>query len=215
MLALLCHPEQLERLRAAPLLIDTAVEELLRFDSPAQLISRTATVDFELRGKPIRAGDSVLAAIGAANRDPERFTTPDRLDLARSPNPHLAFGLRTHVCPGAQLSRIEARAAIPALLGRFPAIGLGRTPHVRRRTAVLRGLEHLPVRLVRPRGANWPVLRDHGRRALKIGRRHPRAALPRRSPAAPNPPAGPRRRPQPPPRPRSVRHRARRTAGRR
>jgi cytochrome P450 len=146
-LALLRHPEQLERLRADPGLAAPAVEELLRYDSPAQLISRTATVDFALRGQRIGPGDAVLAAIGAANRDPEVFAAPDRLDLTRTPNPHLAFGLGTHACPGAQLARIEARAAIPALLGRFPALRLGRAAPVRRRTAVLRGLEHLPVQV--------------------------------------------------------------------
>jgi cytochrome P450 len=147
MLALLRRRDELERLRADPSLANTAVEELLRWDSPAQLISRTATVDFDVRGKRIRAGDSVLASIGAANRDPAVFEDPDRLDLARSPNPHLAFGLGTHACPGAQLSRIEARAAIPALVRRFPSLRLGNAPPVRRRTAVLRGLEELPVRV--------------------------------------------------------------------
>jgi cytochrome P450 len=146
-LALLRHPESLERLRAAPILIETAVEELLRFDSPAQMISRTAAADFEWRGRRINAGDTVLAAVGSANRDPEAFAEPDRLDIARSPNPHLAFGLGTHICPGAQLTRIEARAAIPALLRRFPRLRLGTAPPVRRKTAVLRGLERLPVRV--------------------------------------------------------------------
>jgi cytochrome P450 len=148
MLALLRHAEQLERLRAAPALIDSAVEELLRFDSPAQFISRTAVADFELRGKIIKRGESVLAGLGAANRDPAVFSEPDRLDIARTPNPHVAFGLGTHFCPGAQLSRIEARAAIPALLRRFPKMRLGTAPPVWRPTAVLRGLEHLPVRLL-------------------------------------------------------------------
>jgi cytochrome P450 len=147
MLALLRHPEQLEALRSDPGLIDGAVEELLRYDSPAQLISRTALVDFDLRGKRIAAGDAVLAALGAANHDPAAFAEPDRLDVRRAPNPHLAFGLGTHFCPGAQLSRIEARAAIPALLRRFPAIRLADAPPVWRRTAVLRGLERLPLRL--------------------------------------------------------------------
>ena len=147
MLALLRHPGQLEALRSDPGLIDAAVEELLRYDSPAQFISRTALVDFELRGKRIAAGDSVLASLGAANRDPSVFADPDRLDAGRTPNPHLAFGLGTHFCPGAQLSRIEARAAIPGLLRRFPALQLGDSPPVRHRTAVLRGLESLPLRL--------------------------------------------------------------------
>ena len=147
MLALLRHAEQLERLRAEPALIETAVEELLRFDSPAQMISRTAVADFEWRDARIAAGETVLALLGAANRDPEVFAGADRLDLGREPNPHVAFGLGTHYCPGAQLSRIEARAAIPALLRRFPALRLGAASPVRCRTAVLRGLERLPVRV--------------------------------------------------------------------
>lgn len=144
LLALLRHPEQLAALRAAPERIGGAVEELLRYDCPGQFISRTARVDFAWRGAAIRAGDNVLACLGAANRDPAAFADPDRLDLTRRPNPHLAFGLGAHFCPGAQLSRIEARAAIPALLNRFPSLRLA-APPVRRPTAVLRGLERLPV----------------------------------------------------------------------
>ena len=144
LLALLRHPDELARLRADPARVDAAIEELLRYDSPAQLISRTARVDFTWRGAAIRAGDAVLGCLGAANRDPAAFVDPDRLDLGRSPNPHLAFGLGTHFCPGAQLSRLEARAAIPALLRRFPHLRLAGDP-VRRPTAVLRGLETLPV----------------------------------------------------------------------
>jgi cytochrome P450 len=146
-LALVRHPDELARLRQHPTTIEAAVEELLRFDSPAQFISRSAVVDFEWRGQPIKRGDAVLAGLGAANRDPEVFEQPDRLDVARSPNPHLAFGLGTHFCPGAQLSRIEARAAIPALLRRFPTLRLAEQPPVHRPTAVLRGLEHLPLRV--------------------------------------------------------------------
>jgi len=146
MLALLERPAELERWRADPALTDRAVEELLRFDAPAQLLTRTARRRFTLRGRTIEAGRSVLAAIGAANRDPEVFDAPDRLDLGRDPNPHLAFGLGTHVCPGAQLTRVEARAALPALLARFPRMRLAGPP-VRRPTGVLRGLAHLPVRL--------------------------------------------------------------------
>jgi cytochrome P450 len=111
------------------------------------MISRTAVADFEVGGKMIRAGDSVLAALGSANRDPAAFADPDRLDVARHPNDHLAFGLGIHFCPGAVLSRVEARAAIPALLERFPGIHLGSSPHAWRKTAVLRGLERLPVRM--------------------------------------------------------------------
>jgi cytochrome P450 len=145
-LALLRAPAELDRLRDEPALVASAVEELLRFDSPAQFISRTARVGFELRGRRIAAGDTVMAAIGSANRDPAVFPDPDRLDLGRSPNPHLAFGLGTHVCPGAALSRLEARVAFPALLRRFPNMRLAGPP-VWRRTVVLRGLERLPVRV--------------------------------------------------------------------
>jgi cytochrome P450 len=148
MLALLRNPEALRQLRAQPALVETAVEELLRYDSPAQLISRTAVADFDLRGKRVRAGEAVVAAIGAANHDPAVFEAADCLCLTRAPNPHLAFGLGTHFCPGAQLSRIEARAAIAALTRRFPTMRLGSSPPVRRKTAVLRGLERLPVHVV-------------------------------------------------------------------
>lgn len=147
MLALLRNREELDRLRADPGLAEKAVEELLRFDSPAQMVSRTATIEFEIGGKMVRPGDSVLAAVGSANRDPKAFEDPDRLDLDRHPNDHLAFGLGTHFCPGAILSRIEARAAIPALLERFPRIRQGASAHVWRKTAVLRGLERLPLRM--------------------------------------------------------------------
>jgi cytochrome P450 len=145
MLALLRHPAELERLRADPSLAGPAVEELLRYDSPPQLVSRVVVEPCELGGKSLRPGDSVLLGIGPANRDPAVFAEPDRLDLARTPNPHLGFGLGTHFCPGAQLSRMEARAAIPALLARFPRLALAGEP-VWRRTIVLRGLERLPVR---------------------------------------------------------------------
>lgn len=147
LLALLRHPAELERLRAEPALVGPAIEELLRFDGPAQMISRTAVVDFELRGRTIRAGNAVVAVLGAANRDPATFPEPDRLDVARAPNPHLGFGLGTHFCPGAALSRLEVRAAIPALLARFPRLRLADAPPVRRPTAVLRALERLPVRV--------------------------------------------------------------------
>jgi cytochrome P450 len=146
LLALLRHPAELERLRADPALAVPAVEELLRYDSPPQFVSRAVGEACELRGKTLRPGDTVLLGIGPANRDPAVFVEPDRLDLARTPNPHVAFGLGTHFCPGAQLSRMEARAAIPVLLARFPRLELSGEP-VWRRTIILRGLERLPVRL--------------------------------------------------------------------
>jgi cytochrome P450 len=146
MLALLRHPEELERLRADPSLAATAVEELLRFDSPPQFVSRVITESCEVRGKSLRAGETLLVGLGAANRDSAVFDEPDRLDVARTPNPHLGFGLGTHFCPGAQLSRLETRAAIPTLLARLSRLTLGGEP-VRRPTLILRGLERLPVRV--------------------------------------------------------------------
>lgn len=143
-LALLADPGALARLRDDGAVVDTAVEELLRFDSPPQFVARTARVEIVLHGRTIAPGDTVLLGIGAANRDPTVFADPDRLDLARSPNPHLAFGPGTHHCPGAALSRIEARIAFPALLRRFPGLRGAGAP-VRRPTFVLRGLERLPV----------------------------------------------------------------------
>jgi cytochrome P450 len=120
-------------------------------DSPPQFVSRVVAQPCELRGKPLRPGESVLLGIGPANRDPAAFTSPDRLDLTRTPNPHLGFGLGTHFCPGAQLSRMEARAPIPALLARFPRLELAGEP-VWRQTFILRGLERLPVRAGRAGG---------------------------------------------------------------
>ena len=145
MLALLRDPEQLGVLRRADAGgVRTAVEELLRYDSPAQMISRAVADDIVLGDTKLSAGDSVVAVLGAANRDPEVFAEPDRLDLTRHPNPHLAFGQGIHFCLGAALSRREAVIALPALLERFPSLTLDGDP-VWRPTAVLRGLESLPL----------------------------------------------------------------------
>ena len=146
MLALLEHPEQRALLHEDFSKIPLAIEEMLRFDTPPQAISRTAARDFEWHGKAIKQGDLVLGCLGAANRDASVFREPDQFDIRREPNPHIAFGLGAHFCPGAQLSRLEGRAAIPALLERFPSLELAGEP-TRRRTFVLRGLEHLPVRV--------------------------------------------------------------------
>jgi cytochrome P450 len=146
LLALVRNPGELARLRAEPSLVAPAVEELLRYDSPPQFVSRVVAEACELGGKPLRPGDTVLVGIGAANRDPAAFADPDRLDLARAPNPHVGFGLGTHFCPGAQLARLEARAAIPALLARYPRLALAGAP-AWRPTLVLRGLERLPASL--------------------------------------------------------------------
>lgn len=146
LLALLRHPAEMKRLRSDAALVPASVEELLRYESPPQFVSRVVRETVEIRGRRLAPGDSVLLGIGAANRDPAVFDDPDRLDLGRSPNPHLAFGAGTHFCPGAQLSRMEARAALPALLARFPRLRLAGEP-AWRPTTVLRGLDRLPVRV--------------------------------------------------------------------
>lgn len=147
-LALLRHPAQHRRLVADPRgLAETAVEELLRFDSPAQMISRTVIAETTFGDQVLRPGDAVLGVIGSANHDEAEFgSDADELDVGRTPNYHLAFGLGRHFCPGARLSRLEARVALPALLERFPDLRLADgDPPAYRPTAVLRGLERLPV----------------------------------------------------------------------
>jgi cytochrome P450 len=110
-LALLTHPAELDRLRSEPSLIESAVEELLRFDSPTQATFRTIAEDFELRGQRLRQGDHVLLMLGSANRDPEQFADPDTPNLARRDNRHLAFSQGPHFCLGAVLARLEAKIA--------------------------------------------------------------------------------------------------------
>lgn len=143
-LALLRHRDQWERLVADPSLVPQAVEELIRFDAPLQLFERTATVDTEVAGFPVRAGQKVAALLGAAARDPEIFDHPDELDIARSPNPHLGFGAGIHYCVGAPLARVEVAAALEALIIRMPDLRLAGVPD-RRPEFVIRGLRSLPV----------------------------------------------------------------------
>jgi cytochrome P450 len=144
-LALLRNPGELERVRDDAKVSVTAIEELLRYDSPAQLIGRAALEDTEIDGARIAKGDAVAILLGSANHDEAHFRNADRLDVARKPNAHLAFGLGHHFCAGANLSRLEGRAAIPALLRRFPELRFGSEPPKWRETAVLRGLESFPV----------------------------------------------------------------------
>jgi cytochrome P450 len=144
-LALLRHPDQLDLLRRHPGLADNAVDELLRYDSPLQLIARTALTDAELAGRHVPAGELVIALLAAANRDPEVFDDPDRLDLPRSTGRHLAFGLGIHSCLGARLARLEGQIALTALAS-LPGLALAGEP-VYRDNPVLRGPVTLPVRL--------------------------------------------------------------------
>ncbi len=146
-LALLEHPDELARLRGAPDLVSSAVEEMLRYDAPAKSTVRWATTEIELGGKMIRPGERLLAFWAAANRDPATFADPDRLDVARSPNPHLGFGKGIHVCIGAPLARQEAIVAFPMLLERFPKLRLavGKRALRYHPTIIMRGLQHLPV----------------------------------------------------------------------
>lgn len=126
LLALLRHPEQLTMLREDPGLITSAIEEMLRFDSPVQRATfRIAAEEFNIGDVQIKQGQVVSAVIGAANRDPEIFAEPDRFDITRSPNPHVGFGLGIHFCLGAPLARLEGRIAFTTLLNRLPNLCLG------------------------------------------------------------------------------------------
>ena len=146
LLALLCHPAELERVREEPGLIPSAVEELLRYDSPSQATFRRVVEDCEVNGFALRRRDNVVVLIGAANRDPAAFDDPERLDVTRDAGTHLSFGRGIHHCLGAQLARLEGRIAFEMLIERFPRIEL-RTERVRfRKTMVFRGLEALPLR---------------------------------------------------------------------
>lgn len=147
MLALLRHPDERRRLQADPSLMRTAVEEFLRYDSPVQATDRVATEDCEIAGKQIRKGQLVGLLLGAANRDPQQFVAPDRLDVGRVQNDHVAFSHGTHFCVGAALARVEAEITLSALLQQFPRFDGDGAPRSWKRSLVLRGLTTLPLRL--------------------------------------------------------------------
>ena len=143
-LALMRHRDQWQRLIDNPGLAASAVEELIRYDSPLQLFERTATAEVTIAGYPVPAGGKIAALLGSAGRDPHAFGQPDRLDISRTPNPHLGFGAGIHYCIGAPLARIEAQAALLALCHHLPTLELAGQPR-QRPGFVIRGLDQLPV----------------------------------------------------------------------
>ena len=148
-LALLRHPEEVARLRENPSLVRGAVEELMRYDAPVQATFRRVLTDCEVAGTPIRARETLVLVLGAANRDPEAFSEPDRLDIGRTGRPSISMGRGIHHCLGAGLARLEARIALQMLLERFSRIDL-LDPRPRfRPNVVLRSLCSLPLRCVR------------------------------------------------------------------
>jgi cytochrome P450 len=147
MLCLLENPDQLALLRSQPDLLPQAIEEVLRYRSPLQWMLRAPRRDVELHGKTIPAGSLVLPMIGSANRDPRVFPEPNRFDIARNPNPHVAFGHGIHFCLGAPLSRLEAAIALSDILTRFHSFELASSgPWEPRKALHVHGPSSLPVR---------------------------------------------------------------------
>ncbi|MFK0138444.1 cytochrome P450 [Streptomyces murinus] len=145
-LTLLRHPEELDRLRREPELMPRAVEELLRFEPPVHMRERIPLADFDVAGTTLPRGSSVFLALAAGNRDPRRFTDPDRFDPTRADNEHLGFGSGIHLCYGAPLARLEAQSALTALLPRLGTAELVEDPPPYRQNAMLRGPRHLTLR---------------------------------------------------------------------
>ncbi len=145
MLALLQDPVALGHLKRNPCLINSAIEELLRFDAPTQLTFRVAVEDVEFGGKTIPAGEDVVLCLGSANRDPAEFSDPDRLDFSRTNNHHLAFGEGVHFCLGASLARAQSQIAINTLIQEFHRMKIQTKNLERRENISLRGLKSLPV----------------------------------------------------------------------
>lgn len=146
---LLAHPDQRRLLYENPRLVSGLVEEVLRYEGAIKVLHRWAPAPLELRGTPIGAGERVLLVLSAANRDPARFRAPDRFDITRSPNPHLAFGRSAHACIGAMLARLETRLAIAGVLDRLPglrsAAGSGEphwAPTLASRSLIVLDVEH-------------------------------------------------------------------------
>jgi pimeloyl-[acyl-carrier protein] synthase len=144
-LALLRHPDQRRRLSENPGLVASAVEELLRYDGPVQRTARIPSADVTIAGRTIGKGELVMPFIGAADRDPAQFPDPDRLDLTRTDNRHIAFGWGIHFCLGAPLARVEGQIAINTLVQRLPKLALATDKPEYRQSLTLRGLKTLPV----------------------------------------------------------------------
>lgn len=147
LLALLQHPDQLRKLQARTSLLAPAIEEMLRYDNPVQITYRSALEDVNMKGKLIRQGDLVNSILGSANRDPERFSKPDRFDITRNEGRHLSFGVGIHFCIGAPLVRLEAEVVFETILRRFPKMSLATESLEWQEHPIFRGLKSLPVRL--------------------------------------------------------------------
>ena len=143
--ALLDHPAERARLAATPELVESAVEEMLRYDGPTGAVVRVVSADHELRGRHLRVGDRVFAMVNAANHDPEQFDAPARFDITRTPNRHLSFNHGRHFCLGAPLARAEARIAIDRLMRRFPGLALATDRVEYMDTLGMRGVREMPV----------------------------------------------------------------------
>jgi len=145
LLALLRNPDQIQKLRDHPKLVPSAVEEMMRYDNPVQIAYRSAAEDVEIGGKYIRKGHLVNSVLAAGNRDPERFSEPDRFDISRAEGRHLGFGLGIHFCIGAPLVRLEAQIAFNTILRRFPELHLATENLEWQEHPIFRGVKSLPL----------------------------------------------------------------------
>ncbi len=145
MLALLQHPNQMEQLKREPTMIQSAVEEVIRYDSAIQMLTRIATDNLEIGNQTIKAGEKIVLCLGAANRDPAQFPNPDELNINREQNHHLAFADGIHYCLGAALARVETQIAINTLIQRFPDLKLASNNLDWKKCIVIRGLKSLSV----------------------------------------------------------------------
>ena len=143
--ALIAHPAERARLAAQPELVESSVEEMLRYDGPSGAVVRVVSAEHELCGRKLRVGDRVFAMIHAANHDPEQFDEPAHFDIARSPNRHLTFNHGRHFCLGAPLARAEARIAIDRLMRRFPRLAMATDRVEYMDTLIMRGLREMPM----------------------------------------------------------------------